>query len=109
MFQLRIGQLHIYSLLVVYVMPNYIGFVFFLKMFILKPFSGFNWNGYFVFVLISPIVFQSSPGAGKIISKWFVRTCIWSDSGTFCYRSSFIIICHAAAWIQTEGRTCHNI
>lgn len=61
-----------------------------------------------VLFLLSPVVFQSSPGAGKIVSKWFVRTCIWSDSGTFCDRSAFIIICHAAAWIQTKGRTDYN-
>lgn len=59
-------------------------------------------------LFLSPLVFQSSTGAGKIISKWFVGTCIWSDSGTFCYRSPFIIICHAAAWIQTEGKTDYN-
>lgn len=34
-------------------------------------------------LFLSPLVFQSSTGAGKIISKWFVGTCIWSDSGTF--------------------------
>lgn len=63
----------------------------------------YNNTFFFFFIVMSPIVFQSSPGAGKIVSQWSVWTCIWSDSGTFRYRSSFIVVCHATAGIQTEG------